>query len=98
MSKITKATFKSFIKKAGKDLFINVSSTFDGMTDGIEGRYGGFTPVGVAPYPSDNNLGISGVWLVGGSRNYFQAYDRNDIVGIEVSNCCGNFTVGIKIK
>ena len=36
MAKITKATVKSFIKKNIDDMYINVRSSFDGMTDGLE--------------------------------------------------------------
>ena len=45
----------------------------------------------------DNNLGIQGVWLVNGSRDSFREYDDGDFRGIHVYNCCGSFTVAVKV-
>lgn len=42
MSKITKATVKSFIKKNEGNLYIRVKSSFDGMTDCVQQLEGGF--------------------------------------------------------
>ena len=93
--KITKATFKSFIKKHQDKLMIKVSSKFDGMIDGCERLNGGFTKALPADRVFDNNLGIQGVWLVQGSRDYFSAYSDDNFVGIRVYNCCGDFTIAI---
>ena len=76
MSKITKATFKSFLRKNEGRLFIKCKSSFDGMTDSVEtSRNQAYRPlVKLARDParpfvsqSDNTLcyGIgSGIWLV----------------------------------
>lgn len=92
--KITRATFKKFVKQLG--LLISKQSSFDGMTDGITSSSDkSFKPVESVPY-SNNTLGINGVWLVGSSRDFFTHYEENGIVGIEVSNCCGRFIVGVR--
>ena len=93
--KITKATFKSFIKKNQDKLMIKVSSKFDGMIDGTVRLEGGFSKTVPADHVFDNNLGIQGVWLVHGSRDYFSAYSDDKFVGIRVYNCCGDFTIAI---
>ena len=96
--KITKATFKSFIRKNAGELYIKNLSSFDGMTDCVERIEGAqFRPVNVSEIncPS-NTCGIAGVWLVGGSRNSFTLYDDGEYQGIECYNCCGNFIVGVK--
>lgn len=98
MAKITLATFKSFIKKNEGKLYIDNRTTFDGMVDGIvscdddgfrkavsdEGRFG------------KNSLGISGVYLVGSSRDYFTPYEDDNFVGYHVYNCCGSFNLCVK--
>ena len=76
MAKITKATFKSFVKKNRANLLINVKSSFDGMVDGCVSHNGGFTSAVEAEHIHENNLGIQGVWLVGGSRDYFTAFEK----------------------
>jgi len=95
MSKITKATFKSFVKKNRAKLLVNVKSKFDGMIDGTRTVNDGFAPAEAAEHVFDNNLGICGVWLVGNSRDYFTAYEKDNLKGIAVSNCCGSFVVAI---
>lgn len=94
MSKITKATFKSFIRK-NPDFKIKISSEFDSMTDGIQQVNSGFNKAVAATYPLDNNLGFQGIWLVGGSGNYFREYNAGGMKGIEVHNCCGTFVVAV---
>ena len=96
MKKITKATFKSFIKKNRPNLYVKVKSSFDGMTDCVEQVEGGFVPAQEAYYVHENNLGIQGVWLVHGSRDYFREVKENGFTGIEVYNCCGTFVVATK--
>lgn len=98
MSKITLATFKSFVNKNRASLLISNKSDFDGMVDGVRDcESKGFRPVS-PPIPfTRNTLGISGVWLVNGCRNYFTAYSNDGLEGIEVTNCCGNFIVAVRI-
>jgi len=94
--KITLATLKSFIRKNSDDLYINVRSSFDGMTDGLEYYKNGFSKAEKTNEFESNTLGISGAWLVGGSRNHFSAYNENGFEGIRVSNCCGSFILAVR--
>lgn len=93
--KITKATFKKFIRDNKDNLFINVTSDFDGMTDCVQ-------QVNQVPHKvifkdeyNENTLGIVGVWLVGSSRDYFKAVEDEISRGIRVTNSCGSFTLSI---
>jgi len=121
MKKITKTTFKSFLKKNAGNLFIQFISDFDGMSDCVEfipSNQRKFVPLQFnQPSDSDyrygvergrtreevehgvlndeNTLGYSGVWLVNNSRDSFRAFDDGEYEGINVYNCCGQFTVAI---
>jgi len=94
-SKITLATFKSFIKKNQDKLLIKVSSNFDGMVDGIVcSNDKSFTNIKKSDFGDARyDLGICGVWLVGSGRDYFSKLELDGLEGIEVSNCCGSFTL-----
>lgn len=100
--KITLSTFKSFVKKNADNLFVNVKSSFDGMIDGCRTYKDGFQPATKDTTESKSDtyyeatLGINGVWLVRGSRDYFYQYQDENFTGIEVSNCCGCFIVAVK--
>lgn len=95
--KITKATLKSFIKVHRANLYVKVNSSFDGMTDCVMAERNTFTAAQVPFYSHvENDLGVAGVYLVGGSRNYFQAYNADGFTGIRTINCCGSFTVAVK--
>jgi hypothetical protein len=94
--KITKATFKSFVKKNRESLLIQTKSSFDGMVDGIQVVNGDFVKAVDAEYVAENNLGIQGVWLVGGGRDYFSEFSQGNMNGIEVCNCCGTFVVAVQ--
>jgi hypothetical protein len=97
MAKITKATFKAFIKKNRARLLIRCKSSFDGMTDGVEQvRNPHFEPIQPSDQIFENNLGIMGVWLVGQSRDYFSDLSEPGMTGIHVYNCCGSFDVAVK--
>ena len=97
--KITKATFKSFIERNRANLYIDCRSRFDGMTDCVEtNRNHGFEPVAsdqAASWP-EHSLGIAGLWLVGGGRDYFELWNKDGFVGINLYNSCGSQTVAIK--
>ena len=95
MKKITKTTFKSFIKKNADNLLIQVKSEFDGMVDGCVSVKGGFVKAQAADRYTENTYGIHGAWLVGGGRDWFTEYNKDGITGIEVTNCCGRFIVGV---
>ena len=96
--KITKATVKSFIKKNRENLFINLESRFDGMTDGCEQQNGGFEEAEATERNVDHTLGLNKAWFVGQSRDYFTYYNDGRFEGIEVSNSCGLFIVAVRIE
>lgn len=97
--KITLATLKSFVKKNSNNLYINLSSQFNSMTDCVESFYNNnFSNVIVNTSDINYNhtLGINGAWLVGSSRDYMSAFENDEFVGIYVHNCCGSFTIVTK--
>lgn len=81
--KITLATLKSFINKSS-NLFIEIESDFNGMTDAVEKVEKNFRSVS-----KNEAIGFNGVWCVGGSRNSFKFVENTEYFGIEVYNCCG---------
>jgi hypothetical protein len=92
--KITKATFKSFLRKNKDRLYIKNESGFDGMVDCVMSNDNAkFTKV---EYITDekninqNNLGITGLWLVNHSRDYFDEYKTDNMFGYRFYNCCGS--------
>lgn len=94
-TKITRATFKSFIKKNRNNLWVKKKRYFNGMIDCVDNIK---DPM-FQPSKNDNDslnehtLGIEGVWLVRGSRDYFSPYEDKFYKGISVVNCCGSFIV-----
>lgn len=97
MSKITKSTLKSLVRKNAGKLFIKVASRFDGMVDGVrDSENQSFSKCMPADGCHEHNLGIQGAWLVLGSNDWFTAYEDDKFIGIEVYNCCGNFTLAVK--
>lgn len=96
MSKITLSTVKSFIKKNRANMWINLKSKFDGMTDMVEQRNGGFVVAKETGLSHANTMNIEGAWFVLNSRDYFTPYKANGFEGIEVNNSCGCFILAIK--
>ncbi len=98
MSKPTRATLKAFIRKNREALHIRVQSSFNSSTDGVEhDRDAGFKPAQDSEWGyTENTLGIAGIWLVGGGRDYIQTYSEGGWFGYSVSNCCGSWTVAVK--
>jgi len=108
--KPTKATFKSFVNKYRNDpktpLFIKVKSKFDGMIDGCAyNKDAEFTLIKHIPISlnanknandRNHNLNIEGIYLVGGSRDYFEPYEDETMIGYSCYNCCGSFIVAIE--
>lgn len=98
--KITKATFRAFIHKHAENLYILNLSDFDAMVDGVrqvdDAVFRKVKPSG-QPVSGEHTLGLAGVWLVGQSRDYFTAYEKNGFHGIEVYNSCGNFVIATKM-
>jgi len=94
--KITKATLKAFVRKHRNELYVKVTSSFNPQTDGAEfHRNAGFQPAESAGHEC-HTLGVSGIWLVGGSRNSFIPYDADGFTGIRCYNSCQTFIVAIK--
>lgn len=96
MKKTTVATLKSFIKKNKDSLLIKAKSSFDGMYDcvmPIEGAC--FKKAELTTGFMDNTLGIKGVWIVTGGRDYVKPYSNDAVEGLEVYNCCGSFIVAV---
>ena len=83
--KITLSTLKAFAKRNENNLFVKEVSSFDGMTDGVERNR---NPKWIKVELS-KAYGHDGVWLVGSSRDYFNLYEDDKYIGIEVYNCCG---------
>jgi hypothetical protein len=99
MSKITKATFKSFIKKNAEKLYCKRMSVFDGRVDTIMPIEEDFERPDRNKWAiacEKNTLGIRQIWLVGFSRDYFKPYEDDQYIGIEWSNVCGNGVVAIR--
>lgn len=95
--KITKATFKSFIKKNHGKLFVKFISDFDGMQDMVDfHKNPQFKPATHSNRFEENSLGVEGVWLVSGSRDRFSAYEDTQYIGIKYYNCCGSAIVAIE--
>lgn len=96
MAKITKSTLKSFVKKNSENLHVMMKSKFDGMYDCVmETDEKTFSPAQRREGMEEHTLGISGLWLVGGSRNSFYPYEDDNFIGIEVWNCCGSSVVAV---
>ena len=97
MSKITKSTLKAFINKNKENLFSKEKSSFNGMVDCVmQNNEASFNKVESIDIASKNTLGIKDLWLVDGSDNYFAHYEDNNFIGIEGTNCCGNWIIAIK--
>jgi hypothetical protein len=122
MKKITKATFKSFIKKNEGKLFVQNIAHFSSHSDMVEylpsdertfkklekitisdmdyriAERRGTTREWLENYTfnSENTLGYEGIYLVNHSRDSFRDYEDDQFIGINVYNCCGNFTVAIQ--
>ena len=95
--RITIATIKSFIKKNNDKLLINVKSKFDGMTDGLEDKKDGFTKavINLEHVNTENTLGVEKAWFVGFSRDWFEAFENETLIGYQVTNSCGRFILAI---
>ena len=96
MKKITRATFKSFIRKAGDNLFTKQLSAFNGMVDGVECVKDSFEKAIKVDGNLKNTLGYHDIWLVGGSRDYFTHYEDNNYIGIKYYNSCGSGIIAVE--
>lgn len=91
--KVTMATVKAFIRKNYDNLYVKISSSFDGTTDCVERVEDTYRKV-----TADNALGHGGVWTVGSSRDYIREFSNNTYKGFEISNCCGSGVLVTKIS
>lgn len=96
IKKVTRTNFKTFIKKHNDNLFIDVRTAFDGMTDCCEAVKDGFMPAIKDNEHMEHTFGIRGAWLVNGGRDYFRAYEDETFTGLEVTNCCGRFIIAVR--
>lgn len=96
--KITLATLKRFVRANRERLLIRVTSSFDGMTDGVERVRGAkFAPIESRGSPNNRDtLGIAGLWLVGSSRDRFSHYEDSSYTGIRCYNSCGAWAVAVR--
>ena len=88
--KITLATVKAFINRNKANLYVKVTSDFDGMTDCIQSVNDTFKPAKFNESSDHYLCGISGVYIVGSSRDYFRLYETDNAIGVIISNSCGS--------
>ena len=96
--RITLATIKKFIRD-NDELYIKHNYHFDGSVDGtVQDTDRTFKPVRYADLSTQYNLGISGAWFVGNSRDYFTKFENDEYEGYEISNACGCFIIAKSTK
>ncbi len=96
MQKITKTTFKNFIKKNKEKLLVCAESAFDGMEDCVVySENKAFRNVRAISEHIEHTLGLAGLWLVGYGRDYFKHYEDDKVIGIKLYNSCGSSIVAI---
>lgn len=95
--KITKSTFRSFIYRNRSRLeFKSLSSYHGGQDAVVENRSASFVVARETTRSFNYTLGIEGVWIVGGSRDYFSTYEDAEYIGIQCHNSCGSFVVAVR--
>ena len=87
--KITLATLKAFAKRNSDALFVKVKSDFDGMTDSVQQVSDDWRKTEITDSRNYYKTGIQGVYTVGRSRDFFEIYEDDLFIGIEISNSCG---------
>lgn len=92
-TKITKATFKSFIRKNIANLYSVCFSDFDGMQDCVTETERILKKVTSFDFNEGYTYGIPSIWLVGGGDDYFSEIEYNGMRGIQCYNCCGHWAV-----
>jgi len=96
-TKITAATFKSFVKRNSDNLWVMNISDFNGMTDGIEHVE---NPKWKKTFLTGDDFykrsWVEFVYMVGHGRDYFRLYEDENFIGINVYNCCGSCNLAIK--
>jgi len=89
--KITLATFKAFLNKNSDNIFVKELSRFDGMVDCVMNVKDDFSQVKRSENISEHDLGFSGCWLVGSSRDSISVYEDDIYTGFQVYNSCGSW-------
>lgn len=92
MSKTTLSTIKKFIRDNKNNLYLQVRSSFNLMTDCVERVEDHLEKID--PTKIDMgikySLGIPGLYLVGRSRDYFSDYCDETTIGYKILNSCGS--------
>lgn len=88
--KITLATLKTFFNKNSDNIYIKELSRFDGMVDCVMPTKDDFSKV-ERKEVNDRDLGFSGCWLVGSSRDSIAVYEDDIYTGFQVYNSCGSW-------
>lgn len=92
--KITKATFKSFVKKNIANLYAVCFSDFDGMCDCVMPTERKLMKVTSFDFSRGyGDCGMPNVWLCGGGDDFFNEITYKGMHGIECFNCCGSWAV-----
>lgn len=95
--KITKATFKSFVKKNLKNLYSVCFSDFDGMQDCVTAVEQKLAKVTTFDWSRGyGDCGMPNVWLCGGGDDRFGEIEYKGMKGIQCYNCCGHWAVVTK--
>lgn len=98
MAKVTMATVKSMINKNVGKLMIRCMSSYDGMIDGTVTNDLGWKNVVYKETATKHDLGISGAWFVGNSRDFFSSEKFNSagkLIEVSVYNSCGSFSLKV---
>ena len=100
MKKITRTTIKNFIKREIKNnnLYVKAKSDFDGIVDCVMPVKSDYMLATIPKVVTDYNLGVSGAWFVGSSRDYFTPFEDGNFIGYEVYNCCGSFLLAMEVN
>jgi len=93
-TRLSRVQLYSFVKKNMANLYVNITSRFDGMVDGAVSCDAGFQKVVTPGEWSDRTMGI-GVCCVGRGRDYIEPFENAVFTGFCVSNCCETFYVVI---
>lgn len=96
--RLTLATLKAFLNKNEANIFVRVLSSFDGMQDMVDTVKDEFKNVPKSETPKDYNLGFSGLYLVGGSRDSIEIYEDGIYTGFKIYNSCGSCLVATPKK
>lgn len=98
-AKHTVAHLKKFVRDYRDVLEIRCESDFNGMSDCIEHNPDAkWQPATERDSVPEHTLGVRGVWIVGRSRDRISYFSSKGRVGFFVYNCCGSFTVAVKVN